>query len=206
MSSTYTPDDTNDPASITIPSDGDGPGIKAADVNAAFEGLADKIAYTQAKTLFGNFGQLEVAYDTLATSFTTSSGTSATAHSVSIDAEVGDLIIFFASAVYIPATTSDFVEAQINVAYPGPGSVDYAQTKQHSSATATPTTSGAYPGYRAFGYRVAAVAGTHVVSVKVRTGANGGGAASGNATYVGGSATGSTPGATLVAIRVRPSP
>lgn len=49
MSTTYTPDPTNDPADITIPSDGDGPGIKAADVNPAFEGLADQIAARRMK-------------------------------------------------------------------------------------------------------------------------------------------------------------
>jgi hypothetical protein len=44
MSSTYNGTSTY-PASITIPSDGDGPGIKAADVNAAFEGLADRTTF-----------------------------------------------------------------------------------------------------------------------------------------------------------------
>ena len=47
MSSTYTGNPANNPSSITIPSDGDGP-IKASDVNAGFEGLADKIAYANA--------------------------------------------------------------------------------------------------------------------------------------------------------------
>jgi hypothetical protein len=46
MSSAYTPDPDNLPTSITIPSDGDGPGIKAADVNVAFEGIADMAAYS----------------------------------------------------------------------------------------------------------------------------------------------------------------
>jgi len=41
MSTTDTPDGTNFPTSITIPSDGDGP-LKAADVNTAFEGLNDR--------------------------------------------------------------------------------------------------------------------------------------------------------------------
>lgn len=50
MSTIYTPNPANNPASITIPSDGDAP-IKAADVDPAFEGLADKIAYTMANYL-----------------------------------------------------------------------------------------------------------------------------------------------------------
>ncbi len=45
MSSTYDGNAANFPLSITIPSDGDGPGIKAADVNTAFEGLADRTAF-----------------------------------------------------------------------------------------------------------------------------------------------------------------
>lgn len=45
MSTTYTGDPASNPTSITIPSDGDGPGIKAADVNVAFEALADQIAH-----------------------------------------------------------------------------------------------------------------------------------------------------------------
>lgn len=44
MSTTYAGNASNYPTSITIPSDGDGPGIKAADVNAALEGLADRTA------------------------------------------------------------------------------------------------------------------------------------------------------------------
>lgn len=47
MSSSYTGNASNNPTSITIPSDGDGPGIKAADVDPAFEGLMDRAAYTQ---------------------------------------------------------------------------------------------------------------------------------------------------------------
>jgi hypothetical protein len=50
MSSTYDGDETNYPTSITVPSDGDGPGIKAADVNAAIEGLADRTAYLSRHT------------------------------------------------------------------------------------------------------------------------------------------------------------
>jgi hypothetical protein len=42
MSSTYSGNVANNPTSITLPSDGDGPGIKAADVNPAFEGLMDR--------------------------------------------------------------------------------------------------------------------------------------------------------------------
>jgi len=38
---------STDEESITIPSDGDGPGIKAADVYPAFEGLQDGVAYLQ---------------------------------------------------------------------------------------------------------------------------------------------------------------
>lgn len=45
MSSTLAGDPTNYPTLITIPSDGDGPGITAADVNVALEGLADRTAY-----------------------------------------------------------------------------------------------------------------------------------------------------------------
>lgn len=45
--STYTPDPTNDPVSITIPDDGDVPDV--ASVNAAFEGLADMIAARRMK-------------------------------------------------------------------------------------------------------------------------------------------------------------
>jgi hypothetical protein len=44
MSTQYTGDPTNFPPTITLPSDGDGPGIVALDVNAGFEGLADAIA------------------------------------------------------------------------------------------------------------------------------------------------------------------
>jgi hypothetical protein len=44
MSTMVAGDSTNYPASITIPSDGDGP-IQAADVNVAFEALADRTAY-----------------------------------------------------------------------------------------------------------------------------------------------------------------
>lgn len=48
MSTTYAGDSTNNPDSITIPSDGQGP-IKAADVNPAFEGCMDKAAYGVAR-------------------------------------------------------------------------------------------------------------------------------------------------------------
>ncbi len=43
MPSTYTPDPSNNPATITLPSDGDPKG--AASVNTPFEGLADKVAH-----------------------------------------------------------------------------------------------------------------------------------------------------------------
>lgn len=43
MPSIYTGIPTNDPDSVTIPSDGDPP--TAASVNAAFEGLSDQVAY-----------------------------------------------------------------------------------------------------------------------------------------------------------------
>jgi hypothetical protein len=46
MSSVYTPTPVK-LVSTTLPSDGDGPGIKAADVNPSFEGLADGVAYAQ---------------------------------------------------------------------------------------------------------------------------------------------------------------
>jgi hypothetical protein len=52
MSTTEAGDPTNYPTSITIPSDGDGP-IKAADVNVAFEGLADRTAYAYARLTQG---------------------------------------------------------------------------------------------------------------------------------------------------------
>lgn len=45
MSSTYAGDPNNYPTDLTIPSDGDGPGIQAADVDPAFEGLADRTAF-----------------------------------------------------------------------------------------------------------------------------------------------------------------
>lgn len=45
MPSVYTGIAANNPTSITKPSDGDGPGIKAADVNTPLEGLADMLAY-----------------------------------------------------------------------------------------------------------------------------------------------------------------
>lgn len=45
MSSTYSGNPNNLPTSITIPSDGDGPGIKAADVNVALEGIWDALQY-----------------------------------------------------------------------------------------------------------------------------------------------------------------
>src|SRR5678815_267355 len=45
MPSIVNGDSSNFPTSITIPSDGDGPGIKAADVNPAFEALLDMSAY-----------------------------------------------------------------------------------------------------------------------------------------------------------------
>jgi hypothetical protein len=45
MPTTVAGDPNNYPTSITIPSDGDGPGIQAADVNVAFEALADRTAY-----------------------------------------------------------------------------------------------------------------------------------------------------------------
>lgn len=48
MPSNESGDPTNYPTAITIPSDGDGPGIKAADVNVAFEGLADRTAWLRA--------------------------------------------------------------------------------------------------------------------------------------------------------------
>lgn len=51
MSSAYAGNPSNDPVSITIPSDGDGPGIKAADVNPAFEGLADRTANVKARVI-----------------------------------------------------------------------------------------------------------------------------------------------------------
>jgi len=49
MSSTYSGVITNNPTSITIPSDGDGPGIHAADVNVALEGLMDKVMHTRGR-------------------------------------------------------------------------------------------------------------------------------------------------------------
>ncbi len=49
MSTTVAGDPLNFPASITIPSDGDGPSIKAADVNVGFEALADRTAYLAAQ-------------------------------------------------------------------------------------------------------------------------------------------------------------
>ena len=51
MPTTYAGNSANFPTSITIPSDGDGPGIKAADVNAGFEGLADRTAKNQARII-----------------------------------------------------------------------------------------------------------------------------------------------------------
>lgn len=48
MSTTEAGDPLSYPTSITIPSDGDGPSIKAADVNVAFEGLADRTAFMKA--------------------------------------------------------------------------------------------------------------------------------------------------------------
>ncbi len=45
MSEVYTPNADNFPTSYTIPTDGQGPGIKAADVDPALEGLADAAAY-----------------------------------------------------------------------------------------------------------------------------------------------------------------
>lgn len=51
MSSTYTGNPANNPTSYTLPSDGDGPGIKAADVNVPLEGLADKLAWLDARML-----------------------------------------------------------------------------------------------------------------------------------------------------------
>lgn len=58
MSGTYNPDPTNNPTSFTEPSDGDGPGIKAADVNPFLEGLADKLAY-----LIANFFKPDIEYN-----------------------------------------------------------------------------------------------------------------------------------------------
>ncbi|MCL2777711.1 MAG: hypothetical protein FWD73_06875 [Polyangiaceae bacterium] len=48
MSKIYTGDWSNNPTSITIPGDGDR--IKAASVNPAFEGLMDKMAWTQSES------------------------------------------------------------------------------------------------------------------------------------------------------------
>ncbi len=48
MSSVYNGNPAVYPTGITIPSDGDGPGIHAADVNVAFEGLADRTAFSNA--------------------------------------------------------------------------------------------------------------------------------------------------------------
>lgn len=45
MSHTYTPDDTNNPADITLPDDGDD--ASAESVNSPLEDLADKVAYSQ---------------------------------------------------------------------------------------------------------------------------------------------------------------
>lgn len=50
MPTTEAGDPTNFPTAITIPSDGDGPGIKALDVNAGFEGLADRTAWLKANS------------------------------------------------------------------------------------------------------------------------------------------------------------
>ncbi|MCL2724862.1 MAG: hypothetical protein FWD69_10545 [Polyangiaceae bacterium] len=44
----YTGNPNNNPVSITVPAPNDGPGIKAADVQVPFEGVIDKIAWTQA--------------------------------------------------------------------------------------------------------------------------------------------------------------
>jgi hypothetical protein len=66
MATTYAGNAANYPTSVTIPSDGDGPGIKALDVNAAFEGLADRTA--NLKNFLGylpgqNFRRADAAYE-----------------------------------------------------------------------------------------------------------------------------------------------
>jgi hypothetical protein len=55
MPSIYTPNQANNPAQITLVSDGDGP-IKAADVNTPIEGVADKIVFTQNRRIPFPFG------------------------------------------------------------------------------------------------------------------------------------------------------
>lgn len=49
MSSVINPVPTNFPTGITVPSDGDGPGIKAADVVPAFQGILDRTGYVSAR-------------------------------------------------------------------------------------------------------------------------------------------------------------
>lgn len=49
MSHVYNFDNTNNPTGTTLPSDGDGPGIKAADVNPGIQAAGDKAAYALAQ-------------------------------------------------------------------------------------------------------------------------------------------------------------
>lgn len=94
MSSVYTGNPANDPASITIPRDGDGP-IKAADVNPAFEGLADKIAAMKTRGLIDVVTQVYDANGTLQTWNTASyvDGAAAQCACVINGAKTGDILI-----------------------------------------------------------------------------------------------------------------
>ncbi len=49
MATTTAGDTSNYPTSITIPSDGDGPGINAVDVTVGLEGLADRTAWLHSR-------------------------------------------------------------------------------------------------------------------------------------------------------------
>lgn len=61
MPTNYAGNPANNPTSIQIPSDGDGP-VQAADVNVALEGLMDRTAYIEALTQpVTNYDRVQVA-------------------------------------------------------------------------------------------------------------------------------------------------
>jgi hypothetical protein len=111
--STYTGDETNNPASITIPSDGQGP-IKAADVNPAFEGLADQIAHlkTQVPVYTAALNQASTTWvDTFTTNAFVDSGAGEAVINMA-GCEVGDIFILQLTTYFV---TDDASGAQLRV-------------------------------------------------------------------------------------------
>lgn len=115
MSAVYTPNASNNPTAYTMPVDGDGPGIKVADVRAALEGLADKAAYSEKwRPIFvatqGNHEAGDPPYASLATTTSTTYATPGSLDVTIPDCLINDLILVDASfsVLFDDATTGAY--------------------------------------------------------------------------------------------------